>query len=329
MNTNASAPTNSLERSEFSATWSAATDVGKKRAVNEDSHLAADGMWVIADGMGGHAAGKLASETAIQAFADRAGDIPLELSEVPELLDVANQRVRAVGRENGHEVMGTTISGVVLVDNGGEDALLLFNVGDSRCYEVDETEGLVQRTVDHSYVQELVDRGEISADEARTHPDRNVVSRAVGLEDAISADFWILPQSASSRFLLCSDGLTNELDETFIADILLDEDDPQAASALLMESVAETPARDNTTLIVLDASWVAAEQDDTSDDGLGTTVERNLEQGNVSEPDPLSTADLIDSVPGRVAEPDARVESSELVVDGVPADLPGGKVVEE
>jgi protein phosphatase len=270
--------------------------------------------------MGGHSAGKLASETAVQVFADRAGEIPFELSDVPELLQAANDRIREIGRDEGYEVIGTTLSGIVLVDNGGEDTLLLFNVGDSRCYEVNNGGDLVQLTVDHSYVQELIDRGDISEDEARTHPDRNVVSRAVGLEDTVLADFWLLPRAGASRFLLCSDGLTNELDESYIAATLQTEPDPGDVSALLMNSVAETPARDNTTLIVLDTKWFDAEGDEADDD-LGTTVEPKF----LADVKPEPAAELIDSVPGGVVGTDGKFEPSEPVVDGIPSDLHSGE----
>jgi PPM family protein phosphatase len=307
--------------------WKAATDVGKLRSVNEDSYLAAPGMWVIADGMGGHSAGKLASETSIRVFADRAADVPLGLDQVPELLDTANREIRKIREDEGYDVVGTTLCGVVLVDNGGEESLLLFNVGDSRCYETVDGSGMVQRTVDHSYVQELVDRGEITAEDARLHPNRNVVSRAIGLEDSVAADYWILPRHPQSRLLLCSDGLTGEVEDRVIESVLETAESPIEAADTLMGEIAGTPARDNATLIVLDIAWTdePAPLDDPGDPPE-ITVERPKPEAAQAETDSSSDVSpeddgIIDAVPGRRTVDSVKSPSNGPLVDRVPSDI--------
>ena len=314
-----------LERSDLLIEWGAVTHVGKVRAVNEDSFLATPGMWVVADGMGGHSAGRAASEIMINAAAECADGEPLTLADVPSVLERANQVVRQRALAEGYETMGTTVCGVALVDNGGEDALLVFNVGDSRCYEVVADGDLVQLTTDHSYVQELVERGKIAPEEARSHPNRNVVSRAIGIEDTVAADFIVLPRRSASRLLLCSDGVSGELTDEQIAEILVNADTPADASELLLKEVMSGQARDNATAVVLDISWTMS---DPTPDGNGVGDQTTIPKAKRPSPGaPQSdgpgeaSAVIIDEVPGFIA-PEADTRTTEQLVDRVPGVVP-------
>lgn len=320
-----------LERADLRIVWSALSHVGKVRDVNEDSFLATAGMWVVADGMGGHSAGRAASEIVIDTCMERTGGEPLSLEDVPSMLDSANQKVRKRSLADGHETMGATVCGVALVDNGGEDALLAFNVGDSRCYALDPVGSLTQLTTDHSYVQELVDRGEIRPEDARTHPNKNVVSRAIGIEESVSADFLLLPKDPACRLLLCSDGVSGELGDDAIAVILREASTPAEASVNLLAEVLSGPARDNATVVVLDVVWTGVDSISASktDDGE-TTIPRSGHQpdddGAGTESD-IPQLSVIDQVPGFVA-PDAVSRSIGPLVDRVPGHLALEEIVE-
>jgi len=312
-----------LERFGLKLHWAAETHVGKVRDVNEDSFVAEPGMWIVADGMGGHAGGRVASEIVADVCRRRADGEPMRIESVPAMLDEANAEVRQRASDDGHGVMGSTICGVVLVDNGGEDALLLLNVGDSRCYQLHEDGSIVQLTTDHSYVQELVSRGEISQQEARNHPRRNVVSRAVGIEDSVAADFTVLSRTLSSRLLICSDGVSGELDDESIAATLAGADAPRSAAARLMEQVMLGSARDNATAVVLDVAWAVPEAPQSTHRGIEDTTLPGATEGGgeVAGPSTSSRNVLIDAVPG-LTSADQRG-----VADGAATDVRIGEVL--
>ncbi|MFT3970044.1 MAG: protein phosphatase 2C domain-containing protein [Micropruina sp.] len=229
-----------------------ATDMGRVRALNEDAFLAGERVWVVADGMGGHAAGDVASRLAIESL--RELETVDELR--PVLLNIAVARANAVVVRHGMmhpEVrgLGTTVTGLAEVTVGGVPHWGVFNVGDSRVYRYAGGE-LHRATVDHSEVEELLAGGLITAEQAREHPARHIITRSVGIRPAPSADVWVLPQVAGERFLLCSDGLTSELDDDQIATVLAAHPDPTEAAEALIEAVLATPARDNVTVVVVD-----------------------------------------------------------------------------
>ena len=146
-----------------------------------------------------------------------------------------NASVHEAGRAVGAEAMGSTLVGVALVDNGGEPSAVVFNVGDSRCYRlVDDDFDLL--TTDHSHVQELVAAGKLPAHDAASHPLRNVVTRAIGPESSVVADFIVLPDRAC-RLLLCSDGVSGELDEEVVHRIVASGNPPDATALELIEEV--------------------------------------------------------------------------------------------
>jgi protein phosphatase len=246
--------------------WSAASDVGKVRRLNEDSFLAYPGLFVVADGMGGHAAGEVASRIAVEVFQEKLAELPLIPADVERLMTEANRRVRERAEGDSTEGMGTTLVGLVLIDNGGAASLMVFNIGDSRCYAWSAETGLEQITTDHSVVQELVDTGTISSSDARRHPDRNVVTRAIGVEAVAAADFFVLPRAQHQRFLLCSDGVSDQLDPQLIAQCLGEDGASSDGAVNLLAHVLEGPASDNATCIVVDARWATPPSDSTEKD---------------------------------------------------------------
>jgi PPM family protein phosphatase len=247
----------------------AATSVGRVRRVNEDSYLAQPPLYAVADGMGGHGAGDLASALAIEVLTERARLGPLSVPAVLATLDAADQ---AIVRHEP-EGMGTTITGLASLETADGNHLMVFNVGDSRVYRVAGGR-LDQVTVDHSEVQERVLAGELTRDQARTHPRRNVITRALGSGRALRADHWLVPAIAGDRYLLCSDGLFSELPDDQILPLLA-EADPQRAATALVDAADQAGGRDNITVIVVD---VGAVDDDRAADG--DTMPRDLLPGD-------------------------------------------------
>ena len=225
----------------------AATSTGRVRQVNEDSYLAAPPIFAVADGMGGHDAGEVASAVAIDVLARYARGGPLSVDAVLAALDEANRAV--IGRDEAHR-MGTTVTGLASLVTPAGSQVMVFNVGDSRVYRL-AGDQFGQLTVDHSEVQELVLSGAITPEQARIHPRRNIVTRALGSDFVVRPDHWLLPPLAGDRYLVCSDGLTGELTDEEILPLLL-AGDPQQAAAALVAAADEAGGHDNTTVIVVD-----------------------------------------------------------------------------
>jgi serine/threonine protein phosphatase PrpC len=225
----------------------AATHPGHHRRLNEDDHLVAEHVYVVADGMGGHAAGDQASAIVVDEMRDLVGR-PVDAVEVNAALERAAERVR--GLDVGPA--GTTVAAAIGVEREGAPYWLVANLGDSRTYRFARGV-LAQVSVDHSVVQELVDSGRLPVAEARTHPDRHVVTRAVGAPQAIDPDFWLLPVQDGERLVLCSDGLSSEADDEDIAATLGRHADPQSAADALVELALQRGGHDNVTVLVLDA----------------------------------------------------------------------------
>lgn len=248
--------------------WGTATHAGGRRTANEDAFLAQPPVFAVADGMGGHARGDMASQTVVAALSEvaqraaQAGDAPERAAvqgAVQGAVAGAADRIRSTMAEDARgaaaldAVAGTTVAGVVLTEQDGRPHWLVLNVGDSRVYRF--TEGaLEQVSVDHSLVQEMVDAGALSRQEARVHPQRNVITRAVGTDGEVEVDFWSIPVRAGDRYLLCTDGLLGELDEEEIAAVLHAEEDPERAAATLVERAVTGTADDNVTVVVVDAA---------------------------------------------------------------------------
>jgi PPM family protein phosphatase len=232
--------------------WGAVTDTGRVRQVNEDAVLAERPVWVVADGMGGHAAGEVASRIATDTLrAEVVGRSPT-LTDVIHAVRSANDAIVAMAAEHPEmKGMGTTVTGLVLVDQNGQERIAVLNVGDSRTYAVREGQ-LHQITRDHSYVWNLVAAGELTKDQARVHPHRNIITRALGIEDEVDVETWDFAPHPGDRYLVCSDGLVDEVDDPTIADVLAGTDDPQQAALALAALANEFGGRDNITVLVVD-----------------------------------------------------------------------------
>ena len=241
--------------------WAGATHPGMRRAVNEDSVFASFPVFLVADGMGGHASGDVASALAVEAFRSLKGRTLADVASVEASIERAFADVRAQAE---HAVGGTTLSGAVLVDVDGVAHWLVVNVGDSRTYEFAHGE-LEQITVDHSVVQDLVETGALGRSEARRHPQRNVITRAIGTGARPVADAWLRPAEAGSRLLVCSDGLTGEVDDREVAAILAEVASPAAAAALLLRRALDAGAPDNVSVVVVDVDAAALAEEDLHD----------------------------------------------------------------
>ena len=230
-----------------------ATDVGRLRAVNEDSILAVTPLFAVADGMGGHAAGEVASQVALSTVQERFVDADTHTTEsLVQAVQAANRAIHDRSVADLHlRGMGTTLTGVAIVERDGSERLAVVNVGDSRTYVVQD--GILQQiTRDHTYVEDLVAAGEITADEARFHPRRHIITRALGIDPDVQVDAWEAPAAAGDRYLVCSDGLFNEVDDGQIAAVLTGTEDPQYAADTLIELANAAGGRDNISVIVVD-----------------------------------------------------------------------------
>lgn len=234
--------------------WGAATDVGMVRTGNEDAYVCEPMVFGVADGMGGHQAGEVASAIAARIIRERLGTGASNVGVVVAAVVEANASIyQAAHSSIDHQGMGTTLTALVVMraDESNVARFALINVGDSRTYLL--RNGVLHRaTVDHSYVQELVNTGHISEEEARTHPRRNIVTRALGIEPTVRVDTWLVPMVHGDRFILCSDGLVDEVPDDDIAAVAINTDDPEAAAQQLVALANSNGGRDNVTVVVVD-----------------------------------------------------------------------------
>ncbi len=231
--------------------WGASTDVGMVRQQNEDSYLAEENLYVVADGMGGHNAGEVASALAVTTLKAGARTGIDSVERFRELVQQANTAIYTASLDDSTQSgMGTTLTALSIVA-GEEPRVLVANVGDARTY-MWRNGALTRLSVDHSYVQELVNEGIITPEEARVHPRRNIVTSALGIDRSVVVDVFSHLVRTGDRIVLCSDGLVDEVSDADIAVVLGQHSDPQdTAEALVM--VANTAGgRDNTTVIVID-----------------------------------------------------------------------------
>lgn len=251
----------------LSLSYGYGTDRGLRRELNEDSFIASDPVFAVADGMGGHEAGEVASGMCVRALAAMpqlaTGERTATASVVQHFLASADDSIRTATGSRA----GTTLSGVVVVEQMGVPYWLVMNIGDSRTYRLSQGQ-FAQVSVDHSEVQELVDTGEITAEQAAVHPRRHVVTRALGTGDDTEADYWLLPIEEGDRVMVCSDGLNGELTDDRMLGILGSVEDPQEAVDALIQAALRSGGRDNITVIVIDARNVL------NDAGVATTAPR-------------------------------------------------------
>jgi protein phosphatase len=231
-----------------------ATDVGRVRRHNEDSARTNGTVYVVADGMGGHAAGEVASRIAAETVVELADRPAVSVRDIVEQVGEANRRILGSAARHPEQTgMGTTVAGLALVSVGGSRHWAVFNIGDSRVYRCLDGE-LSQVTVDHSEVWELVERGLITPEQAAHHPARNIVTRSLGREPMSQVDTWVLPPQAGEVFLICSDGLSNELTRERMEQILSEHAHADAAAQALVKAAVEAGGRDNVTAVVVRSS---------------------------------------------------------------------------
>lgn len=232
--------------------WSANCNVGRVRQTNEDGALALPGAYLLADGMGGHDSGELASEAALQTLGtvESAGELLDTRDILDTLLHEAQDRIGEIDTESDRRA-GTTATGAVLVNDEEGPAWLVLNIGDSRTYRY-QNGSLQQLTTDHSQVQEFIEAGFITAEQARTDPRRNVITRALGAGMAEPvADYFRTVALPGDVLLVCSDGLTGELPDVEIEEILRDAENSEDAADRLVEAALAMGAHDNVTVIVV------------------------------------------------------------------------------
>lgn len=244
--------------------WAGVTDVGLRRAHNEDSYIARSPLFVVADGMGGHSAGDVASDAVVRRLDEAATGPFLDAEALEQALQLATDdiEIAAIGTELG---VGTTVTGAILTQENDQAFFTIFNVGDSRVYMLDSGV-LRQVTVDHSVVQEMVQAGMLHPDDAEKHPDSNVITKAIGFGAEPRPDYWRVPARPGLRLLVCSDGLTKEMSATALAAVLAANPNSEAAATALVTAAVAAGGRDNVTAVVVDV------RGDVTADDLEATV---------------------------------------------------------
>ena len=228
--------------------------MGRLRRENQDRYHADGSLFAVADGLGGYSGGATAAALAVETLAGRE---PVgSLAELTALVGSANTAIfEAARRDPRLREMSTTLCVLADIgDSAGSPRLVACNVGDSRLYAL--TAGRLARlTVDHTISENLLRDGLISAAAAADHADRHTLTRAVGYESRVYVDGWELAPAGGTRFLICSDGLTNEVDDADIAQVLRSVEDPAAAAGSLVERAVRPPrGRDNATVVVVDVA---------------------------------------------------------------------------
>ena len=231
--------------------WGATTDVGMVRQQNEDAYLAEENLYIVADGMGGHNAGEVASALAVTTVKAGSKSGIHTMEQFRELVQQANTAIYTASLDDSTQSgMGTTLTALAVVP-GEEPRVLVANVGDSRTY-LFRNGALSRLSVDHSYVQELVNEGILTPEEARVHPRRNIVTRAMGIERSVMVDVFTHLVRTGDRIVLCSDGLVDEVPDTDIATVLSQHSDAQETAEALVLVANANGGRDNTTVVVVD-----------------------------------------------------------------------------
>ena len=241
--------------------WGSRSDVGLVRGHNEDSFLLRAPLFVVSDGMGGHAAGEIASSIAVETIGERApgtaDDVLLGAAVEAANLEVMRAAEEGVGKPG----MGCTASAVLIEKN----RMAVAHVGDSRVYVLHHGT-LVRITHDHSYVEELVDSGQITADEARMHPSRSIITRALGSDPDMYADHFSLEVNDGDRIILCSDGLSSMISDSEMETVAVSSATPQQAADNLVAAALTAGGSDNVTVVVVDVL----------NDGLADAARRRL-----------------------------------------------------
>lgn len=234
------------------ATFGSRTDVGCIREHNEDSLVVAPPLFAVADGMGGHAAGEVASEIAVQVVSKLAPTTP-DSQALGAAVEAANEAIiQAAFEGRGREGMGTTMTAALLEG----ERLVIAQVGDSRAYLLHQG-GLQQLTRDHSLMADMIEAGQLTPEEARVHPQRSVITRALGSAPHTRPDLYEINVEAGDRLLLCSDGLTTMLHDSEIEAIMSRTWDPQHCAAQLVSEAVAAGGYDNVTVVVANVEGFA------------------------------------------------------------------------
>lgn len=287
-----------------------ATDVGRVRANNQDRAVVTEGLVAVADGMGGHRGGEVASTTALEALIRAWADTPAPQGpdDLSRAASTANRAVfQTAARDADLAGMGTTLTVLAAVRSGPDDVLAIAHVGDSRAYRLRGGE-LEQLTDDHSYVAELMRDGRLTAEQARTHSQRSIVTRAVGVEPHVEVDLLEILPSPGHRYLLCSDGLTGEVSDEIISSYLRRLADPAEAARALVAAANDGGGRDNITVVVVDV--LGAETDLTVDEDADDPT-HVLVGGPVLGLATVADDGLADAIPPPPAPPLVRSEPAD------------------
>jgi PPM family protein phosphatase len=233
----------------------ALSDIGNFRKVNEDhiGHYIDDhkSFYIVADGMGGHNGGEIASSIAVvetMNYMKAANNLSNPSELLREAIIIANQKIYDLSlKDQSLSGMGTTITACLII----EEMCCIANVGDSSCYVL-KGEEIVKVTRDHSLVQELIDKGSITENEARSHPYRNIVTRAVGTSLKVNVDIYIRTLSSIDKIILCSDGLTDEVPKEEIKSYIIECKDNMEACRKLIDLVKQRGGRDNISVMIFE-----------------------------------------------------------------------------
>ena len=228
------------------------TDIGCLRDHNEDSLVVAPPLFAVADGMGGHAAGEIASEIAVNVLAERAPEHPDGEALARAVEDANREVIRASRDGRGREGMGTTMTAAMLEG----ERLVIAQVGDSRAYLLHQGK-LQQLTRDHSLMADMIEAGQLTPEEARCHPQRSVITRALGSDTRLHPDIYEINVETGDRLLICSDGLSGMVRDADIERTLCRIQDPQRCAAQLVNEAIAAGGHDNVTVIVADVTGFA------------------------------------------------------------------------
>lgn len=244
--------------------WAAVTDIGRVRTHNEDCVLAQPPLFVVADGLGGHEAGEVASSIAVETVRDHSPR-HADPNALARAVKAANREVIRAAREGiGRSGMGTTLTAALVEGT----RIAIAHVGDSRAYLL-EGEHLMQLTEDHSMVAEMIRRGELTEAESRVHPNRSIITRALGTDANMAADAFEVQARAGDRLLLCSDGLTGMLEDGRIAELLAAYRDPEVTAKALIAAANDAGGGDNISVVVVDIDG-----DDSDDPSAAASLGR-------------------------------------------------------
>ena len=257
------------------------TDTGRQRRDNEDSAFARAPVFVVADGMGGAQAGEVASRIAVEAFEQGLPDSGSPEERLAERVREANAQIYELSRaDRGRAGMGTTLTAAYVDDTH----VAIAHVGDSRAYLF--RDGSLQRlTQDHSRVDELVRRGKLTEEQAAEHPQRSIITRALGPEPDVEVDTWTYPARAGDVILLCSDGLTSMISEERVKEILAEHDSLDVAADALIREANEAGGRDNITVVLFRLEELGTDDAGGEETMVGVAVPRDAIAAHNEESD--------------------------------------------